>query len=64
MAFEVLITDEAFGDLDAIVGYIEANSSLERARMWFDSIVRNIQTPEGYCQVNGPRAAWYSAGWP
>ena len=29
MGFEVLITDEAFGDLDAITGFIKQNTSLE-----------------------------------
>jgi plasmid stabilization system protein ParE len=44
MAFEVLITEQAFADLDAITGYIKENSSLERARKWFSAIVGTIET--------------------
>jgi len=44
MAFEVLITEQAFDDLDAIAGYIKENSSLERARKWFTAIVATIET--------------------
>jgi len=43
MAFEVLITEQAFDDLDAITGYIKENSSLERARKWFTAIVATIE---------------------
>jgi plasmid stabilization system protein ParE len=32
MAFEVLITDAALADLDAITGFIKQESSLETAR--------------------------------
>ena len=44
MAFEVLITEQAFDDLDAITRYIKENSSLERARKWFTAIVVIIGT--------------------
>ena len=42
MAFDVLITDEAFRDLDAISGFIRTNSSPDQGRKWFDSITANI----------------------
>jgi hypothetical protein len=35
MAFDVLITDEAFADLDSITDFIKGSSSLETARKWF-----------------------------
>jgi len=42
MAFDVLIADEAFRDLDAISGFIRTNSSIDQGRKWFDSITANI----------------------
>ena len=42
MAFDVLITDEAFRDLDEISGFIRTNSSLDRGRKWFASITASI----------------------
>jgi len=44
MAFEVLITDQAFDNLDAITDFIKKNSSMERARRWFASMVQAIET--------------------
>jgi len=42
MAFDVLIADEAFRDLDAISGFIRTKSSIDQGRKWFDSITANI----------------------
>ena len=43
MAFDVLITDEAFADLDAIAGSIKL-SSLATARKWVAAIIGTIKT--------------------
>src|SRR3954464_655779 len=44
MAFEVLITDAAFADLDGIIGFIKQGSSLESARKWFAAVLASIDT--------------------
>ena len=44
MAYDVLITNEAFADLDAITGFIIQESSLETARKWFAAIIAAIDT--------------------
>ena len=44
MAFEVLITDEAFADLDAITGFIKHRASVDVARKWFGAIIGTIET--------------------
>ena len=44
MGFEVQITDEAFEDLDAIVGFIKGEASIDIARKWFTSILNTIET--------------------
>ncbi len=44
MVFDVLITDEAYADLDAIAGVIRRNSSVEAARKWFAAMVGTIET--------------------
>ena len=42
MGFEVQITDEAFGDLDAIAGFIKRQASIDIAREWFAGIIGTI----------------------
>ena len=44
MAFEVLISDEAFADLDSITGFIKRQGSIDIARKWFAGIIGTIQT--------------------
>ena len=44
MGFEVQITDEAFGDLDAIAGFIKSQASIDIARKWFAGIIGTIET--------------------
>ena len=44
MAFEVLITDKAFADLDAIMGFITGEASIDIARKWFAAILGAIET--------------------
>lgn len=44
MGFEVLITDEAFDDLDVIAGIIQRQTTPENARNWFDEIIDAIET--------------------
>ena len=44
MAFEVLITDKAFADLDAIMGFITGEASIDIARKWFAAILGTIET--------------------
>ncbi len=44
MGFEVQITDEAFGDLDAIAGFIKRQASIDIAREWFAGIIGTIET--------------------
>ena len=39
MAFDVLITDEAFNDLDAITDFITSQASIEIARRWFAEMI-------------------------
>jgi plasmid stabilization system protein ParE len=46
MGFEVLITDEAFADLDSIASFIRAHASIDVARKWFAAIVSAIETLE------------------
>ncbi|HNY41350.1 MAG TPA: type II toxin-antitoxin system RelE/ParE family toxin, partial [Bryobacteraceae bacterium] len=42
MAYEVLVSDEALGDLDAIVGFIKEQGSPDAARNWLQSILETI----------------------
>ena len=44
MAFEVLITDEAFADLDTITGFLKRQGSIDIARKWFGAIIGAIGT--------------------
>ena len=44
MAYEVLITNEAFNDLDLITGFIASQSSIEIARRWFAEMIGSIET--------------------
>ena len=44
MGFEVQITDEAFGDLDAIAVFIKRQASIDIARKWFAGIIGTIET--------------------
>jgi plasmid stabilization system protein ParE len=44
MAFDVLITDEAFADLDAITDFIKHQASIDMARKWFGAIIVAIET--------------------
>ena len=44
MGFEVQITDEAFGDLDAIADFIKRQANFDIARKWFSGIVGTIET--------------------
>jgi plasmid stabilization system protein ParE len=44
MAFELLITDEAFADLDTITGFIKRQASIDIARNWFGAIIGAIET--------------------
>ena len=44
MAFEVLITDEAFADLDLIAAFIKRQASINIARKWFAGIVNAIES--------------------
>ena len=44
MAFEVLITDEAFADLDTITGFLKRQASIDTARKWFGAIIAAIET--------------------
>ena len=40
MVFEILITDEALADLDAITAFIKRESNVDVARRWFVAIIR------------------------
>jgi len=42
MAFEVLVTDEAFADLDTLAEVIRIRSSIGVSRKWFSSIIAAI----------------------
>jgi plasmid stabilization system protein ParE len=42
MAFEVLVTDEAFADLDGITGFIKENGGVEPARKWLAGMLAAI----------------------
>lgn len=44
MAFEVLITDEAYADLDTITGFLKRQASIDIARKWFEAIIGAIET--------------------
>jgi plasmid stabilization system protein ParE len=44
MAFEVLITDKAFADLDVITAFIKRQASINIARRWFAAIVNAIES--------------------
>jgi plasmid stabilization system protein ParE len=44
MAFEVLITDQAFADLDLITGFIKGQASIAIARKWFASMIGAIES--------------------
>ncbi len=44
MAYEVLITDQAFADLDSITGFIKSQASLGVARKWLAAILGTIDT--------------------
>lgn len=44
MAFEVLITDEAFADLNTITGFLKRQGSIDIARKWFEAIIAAIET--------------------
>ena len=46
MGFEVLITDEAFGDLDSMTGFIRSQATAGIARKWLTSILTVIGTLE------------------
>ena len=46
MGFEVLITDEAFGDLDSMTGFIKSQATAGIARKWLTSILTVIGTLE------------------
>lgn len=44
MGFEVHITDEAFGDLDVIAGFIKYQAGINIARKWLAGIIATIWT--------------------
>jgi len=44
MAFEVLLTDEAFADLDSITGFITRQASIDVAGKWFASMIGAIES--------------------
>jgi hypothetical protein len=45
MAFDVLVTDEAFADLDSLAEFIRSQSSIEVSRRWFSSMIAVIDSP-------------------
>ena len=44
MAFDVLVTDEAFADLDSLAEFIRSQSSVEASRRWFSSMIDAIDS--------------------
>jgi plasmid stabilization system protein ParE len=44
MAFEVLVTNEAFADLDTLAGAIRSRSSIDVSRKWFSSVIAAIDS--------------------
>lgn len=44
MGFKVLVTDRAYGDLDALTGFIKAEGSVDAARKWFAGIYAEIES--------------------
>jgi len=44
MAFEILITNEAFADLDLIASFIKRQTTIEVAGKWFAAIIGTIET--------------------
>ena len=44
MGFEVQITDEAFGGLGVIAGFVKRQATIEIARKWFTGIIDPIET--------------------
>ena len=42
MAYRVLISDEALGDLDAITGFIKEHGSPDAARKWLQGVLDTI----------------------
>jgi len=44
MVFDVLVTDEAFADLDSLTEFIRSQSSIEVSRRWFSSMIGAIDS--------------------
>jgi plasmid stabilization system protein ParE len=44
MAFDVLVTDEAFADLDSLAEFIRSQSTIEVSRKWLSSMIGAIDS--------------------
>jgi plasmid stabilization system protein ParE len=64
MAFDVLVTDEAFADLDSLAEFIRCQSSIEVSRKWFSSMIDAIASLSAMpdrCPL-APDAALFGSG--
>lgn len=54
MSYQVLISDEARGDLDAVAGFIKEDGSADAARKWLQGIfeaIRSLSTMPSRCSL-------------